>query len=254
LTQKISIGLVEHARQWIGQSYWYGTCCYDCTAGLLSRKKEQYPSHYQESRMVGYRNDIAKGRRCADCVGLIKGYIWDQNGRRVYDKSTDVNTTGLFNRATVKGLIETMPEAPGLIAYKAGHVGIYEGGGNVIEAKGFVYGIVRSRLSDTKWTHWLECPFIAYDCEQIAVPEKPVEPALYRAKVVNVKVGLNLRTAPKNAENTIRLLKPETVVEVLEDHCGNGFSKVRHGDTAGYCTSAYLHELKTEDTGEEHII
>lgn len=28
---KTNLTLVAHARQWVGNPYWYGTCCYDCT-------------------------------------------------------------------------------------------------------------------------------------------------------------------------------------------------------------------------------
>ena len=39
----------EHFAAWcqkmVGQPYWYGTCVYKATNSLLSRKKNQYPSH-----------------------------------------------------------------------------------------------------------------------------------------------------------------------------------------------------------------
>lgn len=248
MSEKTNLGLVEWAQQWVGQAYWYGSCCYDCTSGLLDRKKVQYPSHYTEDRIPRYHDDIAKGRKCADCIGLIKGYIWDQGGKQVYDKDTDTNTTGLFNRATVKGTIDTIPEVPGLIVYKQGHVGVYVGNGDVIEAKGFAHGVIRSKLTDTKWTHWLQHPSIVYG-EAVAASRPVTYP--YKAKVVNVKTRLNLRSEPKNADNTICMLELGTVVEVLEDNCGNGFSKVRYGDMIGYCTRSYLYQIETEPKTDE---
>ena len=42
---KTNLGLVQWAKAWLGQAYWFGTCCYACTESLLQRKAKQYPSH-----------------------------------------------------------------------------------------------------------------------------------------------------------------------------------------------------------------
>ena len=65
----------------LGQPYWYGTVVYKCTKSLRARKAKQYPSHYGSSRTARYRDDIAKKKVCADCVGLIKGYCWARPDR-----------------------------------------------------------------------------------------------------------------------------------------------------------------------------
>ena len=69
----------------LGQPYWYGTVVYKCTENLRSRKARQYPSHYGSSRTSRYRDDIAKKKVCADCVGLIKGYCWTGGGKGVIE-------------------------------------------------------------------------------------------------------------------------------------------------------------------------
>lgn len=66
---------VTFCEKMIGMPYWYGTVVYKCTENLRARKAKQYPAHYGSSRTSRYRNDIAKKKVCADCVGLIKGYI-----------------------------------------------------------------------------------------------------------------------------------------------------------------------------------
>ena len=112
-------------------------------------------------------------RRTADCVGLIKGYGW-------YDASTgdivvgtndmaDVTANGMFDAATVKGEIDTMPDTPGLAVWQDGHIGIYIGNGEVIEAMGTKQGVVKTRLSHGAWTHWLEIPYISYT----ELPQEP---------------------------------------------------------------------------------
>lgn len=63
--------LIEFAKAVVGMPYWYGTCGYKCTESRLKGKAKQYPSHYAESRMPRYRDDIAKKKVCFDCIGLI---------------------------------------------------------------------------------------------------------------------------------------------------------------------------------------
>lgn len=64
--------------------------------------------------------------------------------------------------ATRKGKIATMPDTPGLAVWKAGHIGVYIGNGEVVEAMGTKYGVVKTQLEGRGWTHWLEIPYIDY--------------------------------------------------------------------------------------------
>lgn len=174
MTVKTNLGLVAWALQWVGQRYWYGTCCYDCTTSLLNRKTHQYPSHYTSSRMAQYKADVATGKKCCDCVGLIKGFYWTKDdGTQVYglDGRPDKGANGMFNTAKVKGSISTLPEVPGLLLYSPGHVGVYIGGGYAVEARGFNYGVVKTKVSQRGWTHWYQCPYIDY------IPSQSTDPA-----------------------------------------------------------------------------
>ena len=77
---------VAFCEKMVGQPYWYGAVVYKCTENLRARKAKQYPAHYGSSRTARYRDDIAKKKVCADCVGLIKGYqmcIRDSPGARL---------------------------------------------------------------------------------------------------------------------------------------------------------------------------
>ena len=174
MTVKTNIGLVEWVLQWVGQRYWYGTCCYDCTTSLLSRKTNQYPSHYTSARMTQYKADIVAKRKCCDCIGLIKGYYWTKDdGTQVYglDGRPDKGANGMFNVAKVKGPISTLPEIPGLLLYSPGHVGVYIGDGYAVEARGFNYGVVKTKVSQRRWTDWYQCSYIDY------IDDTPAEPA-----------------------------------------------------------------------------
>lgn len=172
---------VAFCEKMVGQPYWYGSVIYKCTESLRARKAKQYPAHYGSSRTARYRDDIAKKKVCADCVGLIKGYNWTNGGQGVIesigtDKTfssrygghscPDKSANGMFSYAKSKGCawgaMDTLPEVPGVALRFDGHVGVYVGNGYAVEERGFNYGCVRTRVKDRKWTHWYQLPFVDY--------------------------------------------------------------------------------------------
>lgn len=164
---KTSEGLVEYARAQLGKPYWYGTFGNTATQSLLDAKTKQYPAHYQYARMKKYKSQL--GERVHDCVGLIKGYLWSENPWSVpkYNVSQDVSANGMLAKCREKGKISSMPEIPGILVFMSGHVGIYTGDGKVIEARGFHYGVVETRLAERPWTSWGKCPWITYPSGKI---------------------------------------------------------------------------------------
>ena len=75
----------------------------------------------------------------------------------------DVGANDMFNSADEKGSIDTIPEIRGIAVWHLGHIGIYIGNGEVIQAANTKGGVVKTKLSSTKWTHWLKIPHIIYD-------------------------------------------------------------------------------------------
>lgn len=162
---------------------------YKCTESLRVRKAKQYPSHYGSSRTSRYRDDIAKKKVCADCVGLIKGYCWTDGGQGVMESigtdrefsskyggngCPDKSANGMFTYAKSKGCdwgtMDSLPELPGVALRSDGHVGVYIGGGYAVEERGFNYGCVKTRVSSRNWTHWYKLPFIDYGEGAVNVP------------------------------------------------------------------------------------
>ena len=184
----------------VGQPYWYGTCLYKCTESLQSRKAKQYPSHYGSSRTSRYRDDIAKKKVCADCIGAAKGYAWTGGGQGVMesigtDKTfsskyganncPDKGANSMFSYAKSKGMdwggIASLPEVVGLALHKDGHVGYYVGNGEAVEWKSFADGCIRSKVAGRGWTSWYRLPFIDYGENAFTGSsgnEAPVETAL----------------------------------------------------------------------------
>ena len=56
-----------------------------------------------------------------------------------------------------------MPDIPCLAVWHDGHIGIYVGNNEVIEAMGTKYGVVKTELEGRCWTHWLQIEYINYD-------------------------------------------------------------------------------------------
>ena len=154
----------EHAadKSW---GYVYGTYGTVLSESMLTAKMEQYPDEVATKEQ--FIRDTWLGKRTADCVGLIKGYGWfntvSQETEIGSNGMQDWSANGMYNAATVKGEISTIPETPGLAVWKDGHIGVYIGNGTVVEAYGTERGVIRSALADGGWTHWLEVPSISYN-------------------------------------------------------------------------------------------
>ena len=167
---KTNLGLVAYAEKQLGLPYWYGTFGQIATEGLHKSKAKQYPDKYNRKNYTqGWAHQY--GARVHDCVGLIKGYLWSDTPTSApkYNAKQDYSADGLINICKVKGSIKTIPEVKGLLVHYKGHIGVYIGNGFVIEARGHNYGVVKTKLTDRKWTTWGYCPFITY---QSAAPVK----------------------------------------------------------------------------------
>jgi hypothetical protein len=173
---KSNAGLVNYCKAQLGKPYWYGTFGNQATQSLLTKKAEQYPAHYEDSRMPKYKSQI--GQRVHDCVGLIKGYLWSDTPTSApkYNSSQDVSANGMIGKCKVWGTLDTMPEVAGLLVWSSGHIGVYIGNGKVIEVRGFSYGVVETDLDTRGWKKWGMCPFIEYPVKPSVTPVKPAEP------------------------------------------------------------------------------
>lgn len=184
--------LVDFCLSMIGMPYWYGTCVYKCSASVLKSKTKQYEDHYTADRMARYQDDIAKKKVSMDCVGMIKGFFWTNGGQGVRDYidgkgdftnkygsngCPDKSANGMFDWCKSKkvkwGSINTLPEVPGVLLFKSGHVGVYIGNGYAVEAQGFAYGVKKTKVASRSWVNWAYLPDTLLDYSNT----NPVEPA-----------------------------------------------------------------------------
>lgn len=156
---KTNFGLVAYCKAQLGKPYWYGTFGQTSSMELWAQKRQQYPSFYKD-------DDYSKqlNQRVHDCIGLIKGYLWSDTPSSAsrYNADQDVSAPQMLLKCTERGEIRTMPEIPGVLVFMSGHVGVYIGGGEVIEARGHVYGVVKTKLKNRPWQNWGKCPWITY--------------------------------------------------------------------------------------------
>ena len=142
----------------------WGTFGLVLTESLFEAKLAQYPD-----ALAGNADFIRQtwvGGRTTDCVGLIKGYGWldAETEEIVYNTNgmPDITANEMYHAATVSGTIDTIPETRSCrLARRAYRV--YIGGGEVVEAMGTRYGVVKTKLEGARWTHWLKIPYISYD-------------------------------------------------------------------------------------------
>lgn len=205
---KTAKGLVEYARAQLGRPYWWGTFGQTADTSLLAAKRKQYPGYYLAADF-----ESQLGHKVHDCVGLIKGYRWcdgPEDGRPAYIGAQDVAVAGLYRQCGAKGDILSMPDEPGICVFMGnmGHVGVYIGGGRVIEAMGHAYGVVETRLQGRGWAFWGKPDWIDYS--EAGTGEAPVDSAAgtpgllpsyyYRLALPLLKTGMvcgEVRTAQR---------------------------------------------------------
>ena len=169
-TTKNNLDLAAYAVQaWENNwGYVWGTYGDVLTGPLFEYKCTQYPDG------VGNYADFIRenwvGRRTTDCAGLVKGYGWLDPSTSTFRYGSngmpDYGADQLYSTAVKAGAdhgkVDNIPEIPGLILWKSGHMGVYVGGGYAVEAMGTTYGVVRTKVEGRGWQGWCKLPYITY--------------------------------------------------------------------------------------------
>lgn len=170
--------LLAYVKAQVGNPYWFGTYGQILNSAVWRDNSKRYPKYYSDARKAKAKERGDYGKKGHDCSGLLKGALWTYRKAFTfpseYVASEDMDANTMIKKATESGSIDTIPEIPGIAVWKNNHIGVYIGNGNVIEAKGFDYGTVVSKLSDTKWTKWGKLPFVDYGVTEAPKPE-PVQ-------------------------------------------------------------------------------
>lgn len=157
--------LVAYCRGQIGRPYWYACFGQVSTEKLYQDRLKSYPQQIGKWPESSYMNQL--GQKVHDCSGLIKGAVYcnaEINGLPRYDSSIDWSANQMIEKCTESGDFSKIPEVPGLLVWKSGHVGVFVGTVNgkkiCIESKGHNFGVIEG--SSTAWKRWGRLPFIEY--------------------------------------------------------------------------------------------
>lgn len=235
---KTNSGLVDYCRAQLGLPYWFGTFGQTASASLYASKKKQYPKYYTA-------NDYASqyGKRVHDCAGLPKGYLWSATPTSApkYDAGTDWGATAFYQHCNKKGTIDTFDQVPGRLVFKGKpakmtHVGVYVGGGKIIEAKGHKYGVIESKL-DKSWDYWGQCELIAED----SAPAPTPAPSSEAYKVKTNGSPLALRVAP-NAKAALIVWMPNGSKVTVSGTSGS-WSRTTYKGQTGWAFTKWLKKI-----------
>ena len=142
------------------------------TEKLIAYKTKQLPTWYSSQKQAELCKLIGKGYFAFDCVNLIKGVIWGWNGDisktyggAVYNSNgvPDTNADGMIARCL--GLSTDFSKIEiGETVWLSGHIGIYIGGGKVIECTPkWANKVQVTALTDRKWVRHGKLPYITYE-------------------------------------------------------------------------------------------
>ena len=187
--------LIEKFLQALTQiwGYIWGTAGVMWTASKQKSLEKTTDSDRANSRKYGSK---WIGHRVADCSGLFS-WAFKQLGGYMYHGSN----TMWDKYCTAKGELKNGKRddgqelKPGTAVFmysaktgKRGHVGLYIGGGYVIEARGAYYGVVKTKLTSRPWVEWGELKGVDYSGAEDQKGEEPVNRPTIRKGNKNVYV------------------------------------------------------------------
>ena len=127
------------------------------------------------------------GHRVSDCSGLFYWAFRQLGGVKIYHGSNTIWNEWCVSQGDLKGGRRTdgKPLLPGTAVFtynkttkKRGHIGLYIGNGWVIEAEGAITGVIRSKITKTKWVEWGELKGVNYagaEPEPVTPEPEPVK-------------------------------------------------------------------------------
>ncbi|KXL54429.1 hypothetical protein CLNEO_05350 [Anaerotignum neopropionicum] len=151
-----NLGLVEFVKTKLGTKYVYGM-----KGKVMTQANYDYLKNTYGSKMVWNSDENKVGQVCVDCSGLISWYTGKLKGSSQFaaeNKLQPINTISLA--------------PPGVAVWHQGHIGVYIGNGEIIEAMGSAYGTVRTKVAKRDFTHWFKISDIEYVEEETEMVEK----------------------------------------------------------------------------------
>lgn len=174
-----------------GWGYVYGGYGQLCTVAYLDQQAAAWPGANEAGGPMRTVGEKWLGKRVTDCIGLIKSYAWynpsDGSIKPGANGFSDCSASSIWGSVTESGEISSIPEVEGLGVWMPGHIGVYVGKGEVIEAMGTAYGVVKTKVAGRGWHKWLRIPHIQYVKKQEAKKENKKDNDSSKVKKKNNK-------------------------------------------------------------------
>ena len=150
-------------------------------AGILWTAAKQNATTNEMAKKYGYR---WVGHYVADCSGLFTWAFKQLGGTMYHGSNTMYNSYCTAKGKLAKGKRTDGAELkPGTAVFvwkeadkKWGHVGLYIGNGEVIEAASTQKGVIKSKVTDSKWNGWGELKGVDYG--ESPAPDPDFRPTL----------------------------------------------------------------------------
>lgn len=174
---KSSEYLVKYVEAQLGRPYWRGTFGQHASPALLAYERKRFPDSY---KAADFETQANAGQKVHDCCGLVKAAnLCDTVNADPEGLSSkwDLNPKMYYEQARVKGTIGTFPKIKGYLVFNSNlsHVGVYVGNDTVTEARGHSYGVVHSKITDSRWKYWADDVNIEYPKEEDEVKYSDLE-------------------------------------------------------------------------------
>lgn len=181
------------------------------------------------------------GHWVTDCSGLfywafkeLGGYMY--HGSNTMWKSYCVKQGKLSNGKRTDG--QELKAGTAVFVLKGttnrSHVGLYIGGGKVIEASGTQAGVCVTEITNKKWCEWGELKGVDYGPGEAIPPEEDEKTEVGSAVVNAVKVAL--RSSPSTSASVLTRVNKGERVQVL----GESWTKVTYQGKTGYMMTKFL--------------
>ena len=203
------------------------------TAGILWTQAKQNTTTSETAREYGQK---WVGHYVADCSGLFS-WAFNKLGGYMYHGS---NT--MWNKyCTAQGKLsggkrtdgKTLKPGTAVFVLKGtsdrSHVGLYIGNGEVIEASSTQTGVIKSKITNSKWAEWGELKGVDYS-SATETPSSNIGSAVVNA----VKVAL--RSGPSTNDKVLVRVDKGERVQVL----GDSWTKVTYQGKTGYMMTKFL--------------
>lgn len=231
----------------IGWGYIYG-----CTHEMWSEAKQrEYERKYSDDPD---RQNSCKyggkwvGRWVTDCSGLFR-YWFSQLGGMIAHGSNSIWDNWCTQKGTMSegNRTDGKPLIPGTAVFTSSgerhnHIGLYVGGGLVIEAQGAQAGVVTSVVTAKKWTHWGELKGVSYEeGGEKTMTARVVLPAGKSGRTVN------MREKPSTSSPIEKQVPVGSEVDLYEDQ--GQWCRIGYKGQTGYMMSDYLEYGQQDETG-----